>query len=89
MMLLIIRKGMRGRIYHGIHRYWEVNTKNMKNYDKNKESSYLKNQDVKDFYGWIMSQKLLLGSFYLVEKIAQFKEDFKNSYNDNIFSILK
>ena len=55
MMLLIIRKGMRGRIYHGIHRYWEVNTKNMKNYDKNKESSYLKNQDVKDFYGWIMS----------------------------------
>ena len=36
-----------------------------------------------------MSQKLLLGSFYLVEKIAQFKEDFKNSYNDNIFSILK
>ena len=30
----------------------------MKDYDKNKESSYLKYQDVDNLYGWTMSQKL-------------------------------
>ena len=65
-MLLIVGKGMRGRRYHGINRYWEANTKKMKNYDEDKESSYLKNQDVNGFYGWTMSQKVLLDSVLLL-----------------------
>ena len=30
----------------------------MKDYDKNKESSYLKYWNVYDLYGWAMTQKL-------------------------------
>ena len=41
-MLLMIEKGIRGRICHAIRRYVEANNKYMKDYDKNKESSYLK-----------------------------------------------
>ena len=35
----------------------------MKNYDKNKESLYLKYWEVKNLYVWVISQKLPLGSF--------------------------
>ena len=41
-MLLMIEKGIRGGIYHTIHRYAKVNNKYMKDYDNNKKLSYLK-----------------------------------------------
>ena len=44
-MLLMVKKGIRGRIYHSIHRYAKVNSKYMKDYDKNKESSYIQYWD--------------------------------------------
>ena len=37
-MFLIVEKGIRGGIYHAIHRYAKADNKCMKNYDKNKES---------------------------------------------------
>ena len=40
----------------------------MKNYDKNKESSYLMYLDANNFYGWAMSQKLPVGSFKWKQK---------------------
>ena len=40
-MLLMVEKGIRGGICHAIHRYAEANNKYMKNYDQNKESSYI------------------------------------------------
>ena len=40
-MLLMVGKGIRGRICHAIHRYAKANNKCMKDYDKNKESLYL------------------------------------------------
>ena len=40
-MLLMVEKGTRGRIYHATHRYAKADNKYMKNYDENKESSYL------------------------------------------------
>ena len=38
-MLLMVEKGIRGRICHAIHRHAKANNKCMKNYDKNNESS--------------------------------------------------
>ena len=40
-MLLIIEKGIRCGIYYAIHRYVKVNNKYTKDYNKNKEASYL------------------------------------------------
>ena len=41
-MLLMVEKGVKGGICHTIHRYAKANKKYMKDYDKNKKSSYLK-----------------------------------------------
>ena len=51
-MLLMIEKGIRGEICHSIKRYAKANNKYIKDYDKNKESSYLKYWDVDNLYGW-------------------------------------
>ena len=54
-MLLMVEKG---GICHSIYQYAKANNKYMKDYDKNKESSYLQYWDVSNLYGWAMSQKL-------------------------------
>ena len=41
-MLLMVEKGVKGGVCHTIHRYAKANKKYMKDYDKNKKSSYLK-----------------------------------------------
>ena len=41
-MLLIVEKGIRGRICHSINRYGKANNKYIKDYNENKESLYLK-----------------------------------------------
>ena len=41
-MLLMVEKEIRGGICHSIDRYAKGSNKYMKNYDKDKESSYLK-----------------------------------------------
>ena len=40
-MLLMAEKGIRGGICHPIYQYAKANNKHMKDYDKNKESSYI------------------------------------------------
>ena len=56
-MLLMVEKEIRGGICHAIHRYAKANNNYMKNYDKNKELSYLQRLDADNLYGWVMSQK--------------------------------
>ena len=53
----------------------------MKDYDKNKESSYLKCWNVNNLYGWTMSQKLPVNTFEWVEDTSQFNEDFIKNHN--------
>ena len=50
----MVEKDIRGVISHAIHRYVKTNRKYFKNYDKNKQSSYLKNWDVNNLNGWAM-----------------------------------
>ena len=56
-MLLMIEKGIRGGMYHSVYQYAKGNNKYMKDYNKNKESSYLQYCDVIHLCGWAMSQK--------------------------------
>ena len=52
----------------------------MKDYDKNKESSYLEYWDVNNLYGWAISQKLLVDGFKQVENASQFNKEFPENY---------
>ena len=79
-MLLMVEKGIRGGICHSIYRYAKANNKYMKDYDKNKESSYLQYWDVNNLYGWAMSQKLPVNNFEWIKDTSQFNEDFIKSY---------
>ena len=56
--------------------------KYMKDYDKNKESSYLQYWDVNNLYRWTMSQKLLVNNFEGIKDTSGFNQDFIKSYNE-------
>ena len=78
----MVEKGIRGGICHSIYRYATGNNKYMKNYDKNKESSYLQYWDANNLYGWAMSQKLPVNNFEWIKYTSQFNEDFIKNYNE-------
>ena len=54
----------------------------MKDYDKNKESSFLQYCDVKSLYGWAISQKLPVNNCDWIEDTSQLNEDFIKVYNE-------
>ena len=81
-MLVMVGKDIRGEICHSIYRYVKVNNKYMKDYEKSKESSYLKYWDLNNLYGWAMSQKLPVNSFEWIEDTSQFNEDFIRNCNE-------
>ena len=78
----MVEKGVRSGICHPIYRYAKANNKYMKDYDKNKESSYLQYWDVNNLYGWAMSQKLPVNNFEWIKDTSQFNEDFIKNYNE-------
>ena len=81
-MLLMIEKGITGRIFHSIYRYAKANNKYIKDYNKNKELSYLQYWDVNNLYSWAMSQKLLVNNFEWIEDTSPFNEDFIKNSNE-------
>ena len=62
-MLLMVGKGIRRGICHAIYRYAKANNKYMKNYNKDKEESFLQYLDANNLYGWAMSQKWPVSGF--------------------------
>ena len=77
----MLEKGITGGICHALHRYAKSNNKYMRDYDKNKESSYLKYWDVNKLYGW--ARNLSLDNFRWVEEIYELNKGFLKSYNDD------
>ena len=75
-MLLMVEKGIRGRICQAIHRYAKANNKYLNHYDKSTESSYLVYLDANNLYGWAMSQKLPINGFKWAEDLSEFNESF-------------
>ena len=81
-MLLMVEKGIREGISHCIYQYEKANKKYMKDYNKNKESSYIQYWDVNNLYGWPMSQKLPVNNFEWIKDTSKFNEDFIKNYNE-------
>ena len=84
-MLLMVEKGIIGGICHSIYRYAKANNKSMKDYDKNKESSYIQYWDKNNLYGWEMSQELTANNFEWIKNTFQFNEDFIKNYNEESY----
>ena len=82
-MLLMVEEGIRGGICHSIHRYAKANNKYMKNYDKNKESSYIQYLDANNLYGWAMSQKLPVNGFKWIKNVTEIDEKFIKNYDED------
>ena len=57
-MLLMVEKGIKRGICHSTYQYEKAQNKHMKDFDKNKQSSYLQYWDVNNLYGSAMLQKL-------------------------------
>ena len=81
-ILLMVKKGITAGICYSVYQYEKTNNKNMKDYDKNKESCYLQYCDVNILYGWSMLQKLPVNNFEWIEDTSQFNEDFMKKYNE-------
>ena len=81
-MLLMVEEGIRGGICHLINRYAKANNKYMKNYDKNKESSYVQYLDANNLYGWAMSQKLPVNGFKWIKNTSKIDEKFIKNYDE-------
>ena len=55
----------------------------MKNYDKNKESSYIQYLDPNNLYGWAMSQKLPKNGFKWINDVTKIDEKFIKNYDED------
>ena len=80
-MLIVFEEGIRGRMCHAIYRYAKGNNKYMKNYDENRESSFLIYDDANNLYGFSMCKKLPVDDFKWVDDLSIFTEDFIKNYD--------
>ena len=62
-MLLMVEKGIRGRMSHATHRGAKANNKYMKNYNKDEKESFLQYNDANNLYGFVMSEPLPVDGF--------------------------
>ena len=82
-ILLMVEEGIRGGIYHSIHRYAKANKKYIKNYNENEESSCIQYLNANNLYGWAMSQKLPVNGFKWLEDTSEINEEFIKNYDEN------
>ena len=82
-MLLMIEEGIRGGICHSVYRHAKANNKYMKDFDENKESSFLIYTDYNNLYGKAKSEKLPVDGFEWVEDLSVLNEDFIKNYDED------
>ena len=82
-MLLMFEKGICGGMYQVSHHYAKANNKNLKNYDKSIESSYIEYLDANNLYGWAMCKRLPVRNFKWLDNLSMFTEEFMNNYDEN------
>ena len=82
-MLLILKEGIRGGICHSLYRHAKANNKCMKDYDENKESSFLIYTDYNNLYGKAILEKLPVDGFEWVEDLSTIDEDFIKNYDED------
>ena len=80
-MLLMVEKGVRGGICHAIHRYAKADNKYMKDYNKDKEESFLEYLDANNLYGWEMSEPLPVDGFDWIKDLSKIDGDFIKNYD--------
>ena len=73
-MLLMLEEGIRGGICPSVFRHANKNNKYMKDYDENKESSFLIYTDYNNLHGKAMSEKLPVDGFEWVDDISEIDE---------------
>ena len=81
----MVEKVIRGGICHSIHRHVRANNKYIKNYNENKDSSYIQYLDPNNLYGWAISQKLPVNGFKWVNN--EMNEEFTKNYVVHIKSL--
>lgn len=82
-MILMIEKGIRGGICQASHRYAKANNSFMKDFDPNKESTFISYQDCNNLYGQAMSRSLPYGGFKWCKEevdVTTLNEDDENGY---------
>ena len=79
----MIEEGIRGGMCHAILGYAKANNKYMKNYDENKESSFLQYLNANSLCGWAMSEPLPVRGFKWVKNVSKIDEDFIKNYDEN------
>ena len=77
----MVEKGIGGGICNSIIDVY-IDVKYMKDYDKNKETSYIQYLDVNNLLGWTKQQKLPVNNFEHIKYTSQFNEDFIKIYNE-------
>ena len=85
----MVEKGIRGGTCHAIQPYLKTNIKYMKNYNKNKESSYLMyHLDASNLYRLVMLEKLLVENVDWEKNKSKFVKSYdENSYEGYIFEV--
>ena len=82
-MVLMVGKGIGGRMCQATHKYAKAKNKCMKNYDANQEACYLEYLDANNLYGWPMSKKLPVNGFEFINDLSSYNEDFTKNYEEN------